>query len=176
MYRGELRLADGENLLWQCSPRPVPAEVKNKALLVALFVVWLGVTGWFVLDRDVAGAVWSLVAGGAGVLISRRRQDSAELTEYFVTDRRIVVHTDEEGQFDERVYPMRELPEPTLETHGDGTGTITFAGAEDRRLHRIVHLDRFAEPDLKLRAIEHAQRVFEHVQRARGSARGSSAE
>lgn len=133
-------------------------------------------TGWFVLDRDVAGAVCSLVAGGAGVLISRRRQDSAELTEYFVTDRRIVVHTDEEGTFDERVYPMRELPEPALEMHADGTGTITFAGAEDRRLHRIVHLDRFAEPDLKLRAIGHARSVLDHVRRARDSAGEASAE
>jgi hypothetical protein len=176
MYRGELRLEDGENLLWQCSPRPEPAETKNRKLLVALFVLWLGVTGWFVLEGEVAGAVVSLVIGGLGVLAGRRRQDAAELTEYFVTDRRIVVHTDEEGKFDERVYPMRELPEPTLETHADGTGTITFAGAEDRRRRRTVHLDRYAEPDLKLRAIVHARRVFEHVRSARDSAGDASAE
>ncbi|MFJ7216505.1 hypothetical protein [Amycolatopsis sp. NPDC098790] len=176
MYRGELRLEDGENLLWQCSPRPEPAEAKNKKLLTALFVLWLGVTGWFALDGDLAGALFSTVLGGVGALVARRRQDQEELVEYFVTDRRIVVHTDEDGEFDERGYPMADLPEPSLEQHADGTGTLRFAGAEDRRRRRVIHLDRYAEPDLVLRAIEHAQRVYEHVQRARGSAGGAPAE
>jgi len=154
----------------------VPAAAKNKKLLVALFLLWLSVTGWFVFDEDVAGAVISIAVGGLGIFAIRRREHDAELVEYFVTDRRIVVHTDEDGKFDERVYPMGDLPEPTLEEHADGTGTITFADAEDRRLRRIIHIDRYAERDLKLRAINHAQRVFAHVQRARHSAEGPSAE
>ncbi|MGW3958450.1 hypothetical protein ACWED2_01425 [Amycolatopsis sp. NPDC005003] len=176
MNRGELRLADGENLLWQCSPRPVPAAEKNRKLLVALFLVWLSVTGWFVIDGEVGGAVFSIVVGGIGAFAARRRLDAVELVEYFVTDRRIVVHTDEDGKFEERVYPMAELPEPTWEPHPDGTGTITFAGAEDRRLRRTVHFDRNAERDLVLRAIDHAQRVYDHVCRARDSAGDASAE
>ncbi|MBE8522771.1 hypothetical protein ILP97_35670 [Amycolatopsis sp. H6(2020)] len=176
MNRGELRLADGENLLWQCSPRPVPAEVKNRKLLVALFLLWLSVTAWFVVDGDVTGAVVSIAIGGVGVLVTRRQQDAAELVEYFVTDRRIVVHTDEDGKFEERVYPMAELPEPVLEQHPDGTGTITFADAEDRRRRRVVHFDRYAERDLVLRAINHAQRVHDHVRRARDSAGEAPAE
>jgi hypothetical protein len=105
----------------------VPAAVKNKKLLVALFLLWLSVTGWFAFDGDIAGSVISIAVGGLGVFAIRRREDDAELVEYFVTDRRIVVHTDEER-------------------------------------------------DLKLRAINHAQRVFAHVQRARRSAEGTSAE
>ncbi|OXM67802.1 hypothetical protein [Amycolatopsis vastitatis] len=176
MNRGELRLADGENLLWQCSPRLVPAVVKNRKLLVALFVLWLSVTGWFVVFGDVTGAVVSIAVGSVAALVARQRQNAIELVEYFVTDRRIVVHTDEEGKFEERVYPMAELPEAVLRQHPDGTGTITFAGAEDRRLRRVVHFDRYAERDLVLRAIDHAQKVYEHVRRARDSAGGASAE
>ncbi|WP_410616013.1 hypothetical protein [Amycolatopsis sp. lyj-109] len=176
MNRGELRLADGENLLWQCSPRPVPSAAKNKRLLVALSLVWLSVTGWFVIDGNVTGAVFSIAAGGIGALVARQRENAIELVEYFVTDRRIVVHTDEEGKFEERVYPLAELPEPVLEPHPDGTGTITFAGAEDRRRRRVVHIDRYAERDLVLRAIDHAQRVYDHIRRARDSAGGASAE
>ena len=176
MYRGELRLDDGESLLWQCSPRPVPAEVKNKKLLVALFLLWLGVTGWFVFEGEVVVALVSIALGGWGIFVTRRQEADAELVEYFVTDRRIVVHTDEDGKFDERVYPWRELPAPTLELHDDGTGTIIFADAEDRRRRRIIHPDRYAERDLKLTTVDHPQRVFEHVQRARHSAEGTSAE
>lgn len=62
------------------------------------------------------------------------------------------------------IFPA-ELPEP-----------LTFADAEDRRLHRTTRLDSYAERDLRFRQINHAQRVFEHVQRARHSAPGTSAE
>lgn len=97
-------------------------------------------------------AVFGLVSGGWSEY-SRRRH--ADLVEYFVTDQRIVVHSDEEGEF---------------------AGTITFAGAEGRRRHRVVHIDRYAEPDLRLREIDHAQRVFAHVQRARHAAPDTPAE
>lgn len=174
MNRGELRLAEGENLLWQCSPRPVPTAVKNRKLLVGLFLLWLGVTGWFAVVGNVTGAVFLIVVGVISVFSLRQRQNAAELVEYFVTDRRIVVHTDEDGRFEERVYPMAELPDPALEQHPDGTGTITFAGAEDRR--RIVHFEKYPERDLVLRAINHAQRVHDHIRRARDSAGEASAE
>ncbi|MEU4521410.1 transposase family protein [Amycolatopsis sp. NPDC024027] len=58
----------------------------------------------------------------------------------------------------------------------DSTGTITFAGAEDRRRRRNVHIDRSAERDLVLRAISHAHRVHKHVRRARDSAGDAPAE
>lgn len=176
MNRGELRLAEGENLLWQCSPRPVPTAVKNRKLLVGLFLLWLGVTGWFAVAGNVTGAVLLIVIGVISVFSLRQRQDAAELVEYFVTDRRIVVHTDEEGKFEERVYPMAELPDPVLEQHPDGTGTITFADAEDRRRRRTVHFERYPDRDLVLRAINHAQRVYDHIRRARNSAGGAAAE
>jgi hypothetical protein len=86
-YRGELRLRDGENLLWQCSPRPEPPKARNRAVLVSTI-----------------------------------------------------------------------LGEPAIEAHADGTGTISFPGGPT------------------LRAIDHAQRVFEHVRRARRSAVDTSAE
>jgi hypothetical protein len=78
-----------------------------------------------------------------------------------------------------RVSPVAdtgELPEPVLRQHPDGTGSITFAGAEDRRRRRIVHIDRSAERDPVLRAIDHARRVHEHVRRARDSAGDAPAE
>lgn len=152
----------------------MPASAKHKNLLITLALLWLCVAGWSALCGDTAVAVFTAAAGALGAVLSRRKQDAIEPVEYFVTDRRTVVHTDEDGKFDERVHPMGELPEPTLEDHGDGTGALT--GAEDRRRGRGIRFDRHVERDLVLRAIGHAQRVFEQVQRARGSARGTSAE
>ncbi|HEY3472500.1 MAG TPA: hypothetical protein VGL47_45695 [Amycolatopsis sp.] len=159
MYRGELNLEDGEHLLWQCSPRPEPPEARNKAVLGAMTLGWVIAVVLFVL---LGQSTLAAVLGVAGIVTggwseySRRR--SAELVEYFVTDHRIVVHTDEDDRFREFIYRMSDLPEPTLEEHEDGTGTIRFPDGPT------------------LREIDHPQRVYEHVQRARNSAEGTSAE
>lgn len=114
--------------------------------------------GWIVVFVDLGQTTFAAVVGVVGAWSEYSRRRHADLVEYFVTDRRIVVHSDEEGKFDERVYRLGELGEPEIEAHADGTGTISFPDGPT------------------LRAIDHAQRVFEHVQRARRSAEGTSAE
>ena len=159
MYRGELRLEDGENLLWQCSPRPEPAEERNRAVLVALTIGWvLAIVVFVSLGQSTFGAVLAVLGIVSAGWSEYSRRQGADLVEYFVTDRRIVVDSDEEGRFGRLEYRIGRLAEPELERHADGTGTITFAGGPT------------------LRAIDHAQRVYEHLQRARNSAGEAPAE
>jgi hypothetical protein len=159
VYRGELRLRDGENLLWQCSPRPEPPKARNRAVLVSAILGWVVAIILFVqLSETTFAAVLGVLGVVAAAWSEYSRRRHADLVEYFVTDQRIVVHSDEEGKFDERVYRLGDLGEPAIEAHADGTGTISFPSGPT------------------LRAIDHVQRVFEHVQRARRSAEGTSAE
>ncbi len=40
------------------------------------------------------------------------------------------------GRGHEKLYPLDELPPPVLTEHADGTGTLTFRGAESNRQRR----------------------------------------
>ncbi|WP_326958209.1 hypothetical protein [Amycolatopsis sp. NBC_01286] len=76
MYRGELRLQAGENLLWQCSPRPEPPEERNKAVLAGSprsSFVSLGQTTFAAVL-----AVFGLVSGGWSEYSRRRHADLVE--------------------------------------------------------------------------------------------------
>lgn len=166
MHRGEIALGPGEQLLWSGSPHQVrPGGRGNRAALLA--GVALLATAIALMVSGVGYWVLPLIVGIAMVWTALRRRSEVRTSEYFLTNRRIVVQATVAGSDQELVYPLEELSPPVLTEHADGTGTLTFPGAESDRLRKAKpRVEVESNHPLELVAIERPREVLARLVKA----------
>lgn len=159
-------LGPGEQLLWSGSPRQVrPGGRGSRIALLA--GVALVVAGILLMFFGVGYWAPFLIVGAAMAWTGFHRRSEVRTSEYFLTNRRIVVQASVAGRDQEKVYPLAELSPPVLTEHADGTGTLTFRGAESDRLRKAKpRVDVESNHPLELVAIERPREVMARLVKA----------